>query len=234
MESNSTLSYWPVFRKKKFHSNLEVSHSILCKFPKSYKEIFIRWGKHLSSPATLPSTVACQFIWFNKHIQIDNKSIYLYNFSNRNLNFVGQLFDTDGKLKPWECVKHQFLLKNNMQFQYRQIIHALPQHWKETIKPFAGNLNNLYIQDHHLIKCNTIYNLEKLNSKELYHMQLLLNMINPRVKVITRKILMIMFSTGNRYLAYPELLHLKQKFVFSSISSSIMYYILIKSYFISI
>ena len=61
-----------------------------------------------------------------------------------------------------------------MQFQYRQIIHALPQHWKETIKQFAGNLNNLYIQDHHLIKCNTIYNLEKLNSKELYHMQLCL------------------------------------------------------------
>ena len=82
-----------------FYSNLEVSHSILCKFSKFYKEIFIRWGKHLSSPATLPSTVVCQFIWFNKHIQIDNKTIYLYNFSNRNLNFDGQIFDTDGKLK---------------------------------------------------------------------------------------------------------------------------------------
>ena len=81
-----------------------------------------------------------------------------------NLNFVGQLFDTHGKLKPQECIKHQFLLKNNMQFQYRQIIHALPQHWKETIKQFAGNLNNFYIKDHHLIKCNTIFNLEKLNT----------------------------------------------------------------------
>ena len=59
-----------------------------------------------------------------------------------------------------------------MLFQYRQIIHDLPQHWKETIKQFAKNLNNLYIQDHHLIKYNTIYNLEKHNSKELYHMQL--------------------------------------------------------------
>ena len=136
-------------------------------------------GKHLSSPATLPSTVACQFIWFNKHIQIDNKSIYLYNFLNRNLNFVGQLFDTDGKFKSQDCVKHELLLKNNMQFQYRQIIHALLQHWKETIKQFAGNLNNLYIQDHHLIKCNTIYNLEKLNSKELYHMQLCLKYDKP-------------------------------------------------------
>ena len=171
----------------KFHSNLEVSHSILCKFPKFYKEIFIRWGKHLSSLATLPSTVACQFIWFNKHIQIDNKSIYLYNFSNRNLNFVGQLFDTDGKLKSWDCVKHQFLLKNNMQFQYRQIIHAFPQHWKETIKQCARNLNNLYIQDHHLIKCNTIYNSEKLNSKELYHMQFCLKYDKPACQSYHKK-----------------------------------------------
>ena len=60
-----------------------------------------------------------------------------------------------------------------MQFQYHQIIHALPQHRKETIKQFAGNLDNLYMQDHHFIRCNTINNLEKPNSKELYHMELL-------------------------------------------------------------
>ena len=167
--------------------NLQVSHSILRKFPKFHKEIFIRWGKHLASPATLRSTVACQFIWYNKHIQIDNKSIYLYNFSNRNLNFVGQLFGTDSTLKPWESVKQQFFLKSNMQFQYWQIIHALPQHWKEIIKQFAGNLNNLYIQDHHLIKCNTIYNLEKLNSKELYHMQLLLKYDKPTCQIYHEK-----------------------------------------------
>ena len=62
--------------------------------------------------------------------------------------------------------------------QYQQIIHPLPQHWKETIKKFAGNLNNIYIQDH-LIKCNTIYNLEKLISKELYLIQLCLKYDKP-------------------------------------------------------
>ena len=85
-----------------------------------------RWGKHVFSPATLPSTVACQFIWYNKHIQIGNKNIYLYSFSNRNfiglhfigINFIGLHFDTDGKFKSWECIKDQFLLKDNMQFQY--------------------------------------------------------------------------------------------------------------------
>ena len=47
----------------KFHSNLDVTHSILCKFAKFYKGIFIRWGNYLCSSATLPSAVACQFIW---------------------------------------------------------------------------------------------------------------------------------------------------------------------------
>ena len=66
-----------------------------------------------------------------------------------------------------------------MQFQYRQIIHALPQHGKETMKQFAGNLYKFYIQYHHLIKCNTIYNLEKLCSRELCHIQLLLKYDKP-------------------------------------------------------
>ena len=57
-------------------------------------------------------------------------------------------------------------------------MHVLPQHEKETIKHFAENLNKLYIQDHHLSKCNTIYSLEKLSSRELYQMQLLLKYEN--------------------------------------------------------
>ena len=65
-----------------------------------------------------------------------------------------------------------------MQFQYLlQITHVLPQHRKEYINNFAGNLNNLYIQDHHLITSNTIYSLEKLYTKELYHKQLFLKYI---------------------------------------------------------
>ena len=112
----------------------------------------------------MPSTVTRQFIWYNKHIQIGNKSIYLYNFSNRNLNFVGELFDTDGK--SWDCIKHAVSILAN----YTCSTTVLERNY-ETI---FGNLNNLYIQDHHLIKFNTIYNLEKLSSKELYHMQLLL------------------------------------------------------------
>ena len=42
-----------------------------------------------------------------KDIQSGNKIIYLCSFSNRNLNFILQLFGTEEKLKPWKWIKHQ-------------------------------------------------------------------------------------------------------------------------------
>ena len=58
-------------------------------------------------------------------------------------------------------------------------MNTLPQHSEETAKHFAGYLNNLYIQDHQLIKCNTICSLEKLSTGDLYHMQTLLKYGKP-------------------------------------------------------
>ena len=58
------------------------------------------------------------------------------------------------------------------------------------------NLNNFYLQDHHLIKCNTTYNLQSLNSRELCHMQLLSQYSKPTCQGYYEKIL-IMISTGN-------------------------------------
>ena len=52
-----------------------------------------------------------------------------------------------------------------MQFQCCQIKHAMPQLWKDNINNFAGNLSDLSIQDHHLIKCDIILNLIWKNVK---------------------------------------------------------------------
>ena len=93
----------------KFHSNLDLSEHILQKFPKYYQEIFRKWGKYLSSPPNLPSTIANQFIWFNKNIKVANKSIYFSSFSKNGLNFVGQLFNVNGSLKNWNCLKKTIL-----------------------------------------------------------------------------------------------------------------------------
>jgi len=135
----------------KFHSNMCFDTLSLHMFPKYYKEMFIRWTKFLSSPVTLPSTVVSQCIWFNKDIQVDGKSIYYPSFARKNLDFLGQFLDENGKIISWDTLKHKYNLLENRKFQWLQIIHAIPKHWKDCVLAFDGNLKNLLLQDHNLI-----------------------------------------------------------------------------------
>ena len=139
MGSNSALSSSPRFGGNlKFHSNLEISRSVLRNFPEYYQVIF-RWGK-----VTLPSTVACQLTWFNKHIKIDSESTCFLCLLNYDLNFVGQLFD----------------LKITCSFNAAKLSVLYHNFGKDNIKNFTGNLSNVSIQDHQLVKCHRILNLE--------------------------------------------------------------------------
>ena len=131
----------------KFHPNLDLRNFSLKIFLKYYQEIIYRWSKYLSSPTSLPSSIASQFLWLNKDIQIDNKCVIYSNFSNNGINFVGQL-------KGEQSLKENYLLSQNMKFEWFQLIHALPREWKEAISMHNGRLKNLLIHDHHLTKKN--------------------------------------------------------------------------------
>lgn len=87
------------FRKYfKFHSNLDINAYLLKNFPRFYQEILTRWSNDLASPATFTLTIISQFLWFNTHIKIGEKSICTNKFSNKNRNFVGQLFKISGNI----------------------------------------------------------------------------------------------------------------------------------------
>ena len=126
-----------------------------------------------------PSTISSQFFWFNSQIQIGNKSGFFSSFSERNNNFVGQLLKTDGSVKPWEQLQEKYRLANKLKFKWIQLIHLLPKPWIEQIIIDSGNSTNLAIQAHHLIKKHQILSLNKLDSKELYNTQLLVNFLKP-------------------------------------------------------
>ena len=66
-----------------------------------------------------------------------------------------------------------------MKFKWLQLIHALPGEWKEAISVHDGILENLLIQDHHLIKKNQILCLTKFNSNELYKIQIIIKYKKP-------------------------------------------------------
>ena len=59
------------------------------------------------------------------------------------------------------------LIKNE-KFLIAQITHAQRNLWKEILRNCTESINNLVIQDHHLIKRHQIFSLNKLNSTTLY------------------------------------------------------------------
>ena len=93
-----------------------------------------------------------QILWHNKYIKIDNKTIFSSSLSAKGINFVGQLFQNNQQIKKWDELKTEFDLIEKEKFLIVQIIHALPISWKEILRNYTESINNLVIQDHHLIK----------------------------------------------------------------------------------
>ena len=152
----------------KFHNNIDLSNDILSKFPFFYQDIFIKWINNYTAKPTLPSMILSEFIWFNSNIKVDSKPMHFSFFSDKNLNFIGQLFNDNRKIKPWEDTKIELHLKDTQKTYWLQIIDALIKSWKDTILSDKGNTKNLVIFDHHIVRKSQICSLNKLTSKGLY------------------------------------------------------------------
>ena len=135
----------------KFHSCLSFDRKLLIKFPKFYKNILFQWSSSFFASSELPSCILSNFLWFNKHILIEKKSIFFRDFSDKGLNFVYQLFDNNGNVKSWSSIKEEFGFSNISNFKWQQLIYTLPPSWKKIIKE-TDNADNLLLPNHHLIK----------------------------------------------------------------------------------
>ena len=49
-----------------------------------------------------------------------------------------------------------------------QLVNAIPSNWKNNLKPSDTYSQNLILLDHHLVKSNSLFSIEKLESIELY------------------------------------------------------------------
>ena len=65
-------------------------------------------------------------------------------------------------------------MNDNNKFYWRKIIHTIPRAKKEMILECGNNTSDLIFNERHLMKKHRIYCLEKLNSRELYSMQLII------------------------------------------------------------
>ena len=71
------------------------------------------------------STIASQIIWYNKHILVDKRSFYNTTLADKGINQVGQLFDTNGAIKPWSEFKRGFSLRKNNHFYWIQLNNVI-------------------------------------------------------------------------------------------------------------
>ena len=149
----------------KFHNNIDINNDILLKFPSFYQDIFIKWINNFTSKSTIPSIILSEFIWFNSNIKVGSKSVYFSFLSDKNLNFIGQLFNDNGNIKPWKDLKIEFHLKDTHKIYWLQIIDALPKTWKDIILKDKGNAKELVIFAHHIVRNSQISSLNKLTIK---------------------------------------------------------------------
>ena len=64
----------------------------------------------------VPSCIQSNFLWYTKHLLIDHRSAYLQFFADKNVNFLGSLFDGSGNFKLWNVngkIKAEFNLVDN-------------------------------------------------------------------------------------------------------------------------
>ena len=72
-------------------------------------------------------TISSQVIWDNKCIKVDNKTVYNFKMSRKDINYVGEISKYNGKPKLWEELKNEFYLQGQLRFMYIKIIHSIPK-----------------------------------------------------------------------------------------------------------
>ena len=95
------------------------------------------------------------------------------------MNFIGQLFNDNGDIKPCKDLKIECNLKDTHKIYWLQINDALPKTWKDNIFKDKVNAKNLVIFDHHIARNSQIHSLNKFTSKELYLILAEANTVKP-------------------------------------------------------
>ena len=76
-------------------------------------------NKNFTSKLALPSMTLSEVICFNSNIKVDSKPVTFSFFSDKNLKFVGQLFNNNVNIKTWKDLKTEFHFKDNHKIQRR-------------------------------------------------------------------------------------------------------------------
>ena len=78
---------------------------------------------------------------------VDKRSFYNSTLADKGINQEGQLFDTNGAMKPWSVFKSEFSLSKNSHFYWIQLNNANPKAWKENLYKGDKNFHDLNLAE---------------------------------------------------------------------------------------
>ena len=82
-----------------FHSNLSIPNKTLIPLPPFCKDIIKSWCSSFFSSPNVPSSISSQCLWYNSYLKIDKNLSFYKEFSNKNVNYVSNLFSDFGEIK---------------------------------------------------------------------------------------------------------------------------------------
>ena len=115
----------------------------------------------------IPSCILSQYLWYNWNIQVDKTSIHFSRFSEKNINYVSQLFNNIDSIKKWHKFKGEYNLHQNSYFQWVQLTALFQKNGNLSLKKNNEVAANLITHDHHLIKGSRLITLDKITSTEI-------------------------------------------------------------------
>ena len=95
-----------------FHSNLKLSNStakVVRDLPSFYRELILLWEKISGFNKLNNSGILCQYLWNNLYITSSlNETLFCQNLIRKNIRFVIDLIDVNGRLKSWDEISKDF------------------------------------------------------------------------------------------------------------------------------
>ena len=134
---------------------LDTSH-----YPPFYKTVLSAWQEVNAAIQKENQSIHNEFIWNNKHIVLNNKSLYIKSWHEAGVTKIKDLvkdksFLTYNKFLNIYKVKTLFL-------QYHALVGAIPNKWKKTVKRQSNNDEASNFNPPHKL-------LQKLSTKTAYN-----------------------------------------------------------------
>ena len=138
--------------------------------PLYYKDTFMYWKQIKSESVDTKQDLNDQFVWYNKHMKINNTTVYCNRLFNCGLWNVNDLY-SDGVLIPFNVWMRRGAMFNDY-LLWRGIINAIPETWKLMLTSqheVASTMKTCKIEYKELV--TDIYNVTEKQIKQVFKMK---------------------------------------------------------------